>query len=65
MNEDLAVGDVVTVPCWHQHAIKADADAILLRVTDEPLLRKVGLVRTGDALSSVMPGLDPGIHVLS
>jgi gentisate 1,2-dioxygenase len=47
MNEALAVGDVVTVPNWHKHEITADADAILLRVSDEPLLRKVGLVRTG------------------
>ena len=46
MNETLSVGDVVTVPCWHAHSITADADAILLRVSDEPLLRKVGLVRT-------------------
>ena len=45
MNETLAVGDVVTVPCWHKHEITADADTILLRVSDEPLLRKVGLVR--------------------
>jgi gentisate 1,2-dioxygenase len=35
------------VPSWHKHEITADADAILLRVSDEPLLRKVGLVRTG------------------
>ena len=47
LNETLSVGDVVTVPCWHAHSITADADAILLRVSDEPLLRKVGLVRTG------------------
>jgi gentisate 1,2-dioxygenase len=46
MNEDLAIGDVITVPCWHKHSIKAEVDAVLLRVTDEPLLRKVGLVRT-------------------
>jgi gentisate 1,2-dioxygenase len=47
MNEALAVGDVVTVPCWHAHSLEADADTILLQVSDEPLLRKVGLVRTG------------------
>ena len=47
MNETLAVGDVVTVPCWHAHSLEADADTILLQVSDEPLLRKVGLVRTG------------------
>ena len=47
MNETLTVGDVVTVPCWYAHSIVADADTILLQVSDEPLLRKVGLVRTG------------------
>jgi gentisate 1,2-dioxygenase len=47
MSETLAVGDVVTVPCWHAHSLEADADTILLQVSDEPLLRKVGLVRTG------------------
>ena len=44
--ESLSVGDVITVPCWHAHALIADADAILLQVTDEPLLAKVGLVKT-------------------
>jgi gentisate 1,2-dioxygenase len=46
MNASLAVGDVITVPCWHSHTITAEGDTILLRVTDEPLLARVGLVRT-------------------
>jgi gentisate 1,2-dioxygenase len=46
-DETLAVGDVMTVPCWHAHTLTADEDAVLLRVTDEPLLAKVGLVKTG------------------
>jgi gentisate 1,2-dioxygenase len=46
-DETLAVGDVATVPCWHQHVIVAETDTILLRVSDEPLLRKVGLLRAG------------------
>jgi gentisate 1,2-dioxygenase len=45
MNVSLAVGDVITVPCWHAHTIEGNTDAILLRVTDEPLYAKVGLVR--------------------
>jgi gentisate 1,2-dioxygenase len=44
--ESLAVGDVMTVPCWHAHTIEAAQDAIVLQVTDEPLLAKVGLVKT-------------------
>ena len=46
-NESLAVGDVITVPCWHAHAVAAEGDAVVLRVTDEPLLAKVGLVKKG------------------
>ena len=42
-----SVGDVITVPCWHAHTIVAEGDAIVFRVTDEPLLAKVGLVKTG------------------
>ena len=45
-DETIAVGDVVTVPCWHAHAIEAKGDTTLLRVTDEPILAKLGLVRT-------------------
>ena len=44
-NESLAVGDVITVPCWHAHSLEAEDEAIVFRVTDEPLLAKVGLVR--------------------
>jgi len=46
-DESLAVGDVITVPCWHAHTIVAEGDTIMFRVTDEPLLAKVGLVKTG------------------
>ena len=45
-DESLAVGDVMTVPCWHAHTIEAAQAAIVLQVTDEPLLAKVGLVKT-------------------
>lgn len=44
--ETLGAGDVIALPCWHTHAIEAPADAILLRVSDEPLLAKLGLART-------------------
>ena len=45
-NEGLAVGDVITVPCWHAHALEAEEDAVVFQVTDAPLLEKVGLVKT-------------------
>jgi gentisate 1,2-dioxygenase len=44
--ETLGPGDVLAMPCWHAHTIEASQDAVLLRVSDEPLLAKVGLVRT-------------------
>ena len=45
-SEVLAVGDVAAMPCWHAHAIEAVEDTVLLRVSDEPLMAKVGLLRT-------------------
>src|SRR5262249_4670188 len=45
-DERLGVGDVIAVPCWHAHAVEAEADAIGFQVTDEPLLAKVGLVKS-------------------
>jgi gentisate 1,2-dioxygenase len=48
-NESLAVGDVITVPCWHAHSLEAEENAIVFQVTDEPLLAKVGLVKTAKA----------------
>jgi gentisate 1,2-dioxygenase len=48
-DERLAVGDVITVPCWHAHSLEADVDSVIFQVTDEPLLAKVGLVKTTSA----------------
>jgi gentisate 1,2-dioxygenase len=44
--EAISVGDVIAVPCWHAHTIAADGEITMLRVTDEPILAKFGLVRT-------------------
>jgi gentisate 1,2-dioxygenase len=44
--ETLGPGDVVAMPCWHGHTIEAVADMTLLRVSDEPLLARLGLVRS-------------------
>lgn len=44
--ETLAPGDVMAVPCWHAHSYQAESDTVLFRVSDEPLLEKLGLVRT-------------------
>jgi gentisate 1,2-dioxygenase len=46
LTETLEPGDVIAVPCWHEHAIDAPKDAIVLRVSDEPLLAKLGLGKT-------------------
>jgi gentisate 1,2-dioxygenase len=42
----LGTGDLVSVPCWHAHSLHAEADATLLRVTDEPILKALGYLRT-------------------
>ena len=44
--ETLGRGDVVALPCWHQHRIEAPEDTTVLRVSDEPLLGKLGLAKT-------------------
>jgi len=45
-DETALPGDVVAMPCWHDHAIEAAEDTVVFRVCDEPLLAKLGLVRT-------------------
>src|SRR5262249_25028319 len=45
-DETLAVGDVAAMPCWHDHAIEAGEDAVVFRVTDEPIFKKLGLLQT-------------------
>jgi gentisate 1,2-dioxygenase len=46
LDETLAPGDVIAVPCWHEHSIEAPEDTVVLRVSDEPVLAKLGLART-------------------
>lgn len=41
----LVPGDVIAVPCWHPHSVRAESDTVIFRVCDEPLLEKFGLVR--------------------
>jgi gentisate 1,2-dioxygenase len=44
-DEVLAHGDVIAVLLWHGHALHGVEDAILLRVIDEPIIAKFGLLR--------------------
>jgi gentisate 1,2-dioxygenase len=39
-------GDVVVVPSWHAHHHQAPRGAVLFRVTDEPVLRSLGFLRS-------------------
>ena len=39
-------GDVIVVPCWSEHWHESSAGATLLAVTDEPLQRYCGYLRT-------------------
>src|SRR5690242_14401935 len=38
-------GDVIAVPAWRPHSHYASEDSTLLRVTDEPVLQRLGLLR--------------------
>ena len=41
-------GDVVVVPAWQEHVHRSDNGAVLFRVTDEPVMRKLGFLREGN-----------------
>jgi gentisate 1,2-dioxygenase len=38
-------GDVIVVPAWREHLHRSDGGAVLFRVTDEPVMRKLGFLR--------------------
>jgi gentisate 1,2-dioxygenase len=42
---DWSRGDVIAVPAWRPHSHCACEDAVLLRVSDEPVLQKLDLLR--------------------
>jgi gentisate 1,2-dioxygenase len=42
-----SVGDVLAAPAWNPIELKADADAVLLEVSDSPTLRMLGFYREG------------------
>jgi gentisate 1,2-dioxygenase len=44
-DEFIGRGDVLAVPLWHGHVMHGVEDATLLRVTDEPIMAKFGLLR--------------------
>ena len=46
-DEFLGRGDVLAVPLLHGHVLRGVEDATLLRVTDEPVMEKFGLLRHG------------------
>jgi gentisate 1,2-dioxygenase len=41
-------GDVMAAPAWRSHFHEAADDAILLRVTDEPVMKRLGFYRVED-----------------
>jgi len=40
-------GDVVVVPAWQSHTHHSNDGAVLFRVTDEPVMQKLGFLREG------------------
>ncbi len=43
-----ARGDIIAVPSWYEHFHMAESDAVLLRVSDEPLMRMLDWFREGE-----------------
>jgi gentisate 1,2-dioxygenase len=46
---DWAAGDMIAVPSWYDHRHTASGDAVLMRMSDEPLLRKLDWLRNSAA----------------
>jgi gentisate 1,2-dioxygenase len=44
-----ARGDVIAAPAWRPHFHEAADDALMLRVTDEPVMERLGFLRVEDA----------------
>ena len=42
-------GDVIVVPAWQSHVHHSNDGAVLFRVTDEPVMQKLGFLREGKA----------------
>ena len=47
-DETAGVGDVVAMPCWHEHTIEAPEDTVVFKVSDDPIFEKLGLARTAN-----------------
>src|SRR5258705_3474904 len=43
---DWKLGHVIAAPAWRPHFHESSDDAILLRVTDEPVMKRLGFFRT-------------------
>jgi gentisate 1,2-dioxygenase len=43
---DWAFGDTIAIPAWRHFRHHADEEAVLLRVTDEPVMASLGWLRT-------------------
>jgi gentisate 1,2-dioxygenase len=42
-------GDVIVVPSWQEHVHRSEGGAVLFRVTDEPVMQKLGFLREANA----------------
>ncbi|MEI9987489.1 MAG: cupin domain-containing protein [Aliidongia sp.] len=42
-----SVGDMIAVPSWYGHSHTVHEDAVMLRVSDEPLMRMLDWFRVG------------------
>ena len=46
---------MIVVPSWREHVHRSDDGAVLFRVTDEPVMQKLGFLREGN-------GTRPQLH---
>jgi gentisate 1,2-dioxygenase len=42
-DESAGTGDVIAMPCWHEHTIEAPEDTVVFKVSDAPIFEKLGL----------------------
>ena len=47
-DETAGVGDVVAMPCWHEHTIEAPENTVVFKVSDDPIFEKLGLAKSAN-----------------
>jgi len=40
-----AMGDVIAIPAWRAYRHEADVESFMVRASDEPVMRAIGMLR--------------------